>query len=245
MRLLSVGRWPFTRAMIADDVTRAADLARRTLETALGLDWQVPAGALRWSCWETVEHMSDDLFTYAGQLGPAHPSRTAQVPFGWHGRREGGPTLTVFVEHAEGPSGLLQVFEASAAMLAAMVEVAPPDRRSFHPYGVSDPSGFAAMGVVEILVHMHDVAAGLGLTWSPPDDLCTAALRRLFRSAPSTTAPWPTLLWATGRADLPGRPAPESWRWDGTPLPSDAGLPSVAGLQADHAADDQDEERQL
>ncbi|KAB1161446.1 hypothetical protein F6X68_04440 [Micromonospora sp. AMSO12t] len=205
--------------MIADDVTRAVELARETLAAATHLDWQKPAGGLEWSCWETVEHMSDDLFGYAAQLGPAHPSTRTHVPFGWQRRREGGPPLTIFVDPAEGPSGLVQVFEACGAMLAAMIDAVPPDRRSFHAYGLSDPSGFAAMGVVEVLVHMYDVAAGLDLTWSPPANLCTGALRRLFPSVPSTGEPWLTLLWATGRADLPGLPARTSWRWDGTPRP--------------------------
>ena len=203
--------------MIADDVTRAATLARETLATAAHLDWHRPAGSLDWSCWETVEHMSDDLFTYAAQLGPTNPSTTTHVPFGWYQRREGGPPLTVFVDPAEGPTGLLQVFEACGGMLAAAVGTVPPDRRSYHAYGPSDASGFAAMGVVEVLVHTHDVATGLDLAWSPPADLCAGALSRLFPTAPSTGEPWPTLLWATGRADLPGRPTRTSWTWDGTP----------------------------
>ncbi|MFB9236249.1 hypothetical protein ACFFWC_11935 [Plantactinospora siamensis] len=205
--------------MRADDVTRAAGLALETLATASHLDWQQPAGDLAWSCWETVEHMSDDLFAYAAQLGPANPSTSTHVPFGWQQRRPGGPALTIFVDPAEGPAGLLQVFETCAALLAAMVAATPPDRLSFHNYGASDPAGFAAMGVVEVLVHMHDVAAGLGLTWSPPADLCAVALRRLFPAAPSGDAPWPTLLWATGRADLPGLPAQTGWTWDGAPRP--------------------------
>ncbi len=205
--------------MIADDVTRVAGLARETLAAATDLDWQKPAGGLEWSCWETVEHMSDDLFAYAAQLGPADPSMTTHVPFGWQRRRAGGPPLTIFVDPAEGPAGLLQVFETCGAMLAAMVNAVPPARLSFHTYGPSDASGFAAMGVVEVLVHMHDVATGLDLTWSPPSDLCTAALRRLFPSAPSDRDPWLTLLWATGRVDLPGLPMQTSWTWDGTPRP--------------------------
>ncbi len=31
-------------------------------------------------------------------------------------------------------------------MLAALIGTVPPDRRSFHSYGPSDASGFAAMG---------------------------------------------------------------------------------------------------
>ena len=203
--------------MIADDVLRACSLARGTLATATHRDWHVPAGGLEWSCWETVEHMSDDLFVYAAQLGPAHPSTSTHVPFGWHRRREGGPLLTIFVDPAEKPSGLLQVFEACGSMLSAMINAVPPERRSFHPYGPSDASGFAAMGVVEVLVHTHDVATGLDLAWAPPADLCRGALSRLFPGAPSAGEPWPTLLWATGRADLPGLPAQVSWTWDGTP----------------------------
>jgi hypothetical protein len=203
--------------MISDDVVRAVSLARDTLAPAAHLDWHVPAGSLEWSCWETVEHMSDDLFAYAAQLGPSEPSLTTHVPFGWQRRREGGPPLTVFVDPAEGPAGLLQVFETCGAMLAAMVSVVPLSRRSFHVYGVSDASGFAAMGVVEVLAHMHDVAAGLGLEWSPPADLCERALRRLFPTVPLDGEPWPTLRWATGRGELPGLPAQASWAWDGTP----------------------------
>jgi hypothetical protein len=53
-------------------------------------------------------------------------------------------------------------------MLAAQVLTVPPERVSFHWYGPSDASGFAAMGVTEILIHPHDVTAGFGLDWSPP-----------------------------------------------------------------------------
>lgn len=196
-------------------------LAREALVTAVQRDWHVPAGGLEWSCWKTVEHMSDDLFTYAAQLGPANPSQTSHVSFGWQRRREGGPAQTIFVDPAEGPPGLVQVFEACGAMLAAMISFVPPTRQSFHSYGPSDVSGFAAMGVVEVLVHMYDVSAGLGLAWSPPADLCARVLRRLFPAAPSVAEPWPALLWATGRADLPGQPAQTSWTWDGSPRTTD------------------------
>ena len=218
-----------TFLMIADDLTHAVGLARETLAAAAQLDWHTRAGGLEWSCWETVEHMSDDLFVYAAQLGPANPSLSTHVPFGWSRRREGGPALTIFVDPAEGPLGLIQVFETCGALLAAMIVAGPPDRLSFHAYGPADATGFAAMGVVEVLVHMHDVAAGLSLPWSPPADLCTRALRRLFPTAPSTDDPWTTLLWATGRADLPGQPPQTSWTWNGAPLPSATAPPTGPG----------------
>jgi hypothetical protein len=191
----------------------------QTLSAATDRDWRtVPAGSLDWTCWETAEHLSDALFGYAAQLGPARPSVTTYVPFGWRQSRPEGPYLTIFGDHAQGgQAGLLEVLETCGAMLAAMVQTAPAGKMSFHNYGASDPSGFAAMGVVEVLVHTYDMAAGLGLPWAPPEDLAAGVLDRLFPSAPAGVAPWPALLWCTGRADLPDLPAPESWRWDGTP----------------------------
>jgi hypothetical protein len=197
----------------ADDVTRAVTLARDALAGAAGLDWSVPAGSLQWTCWETVEHMSDDLLSYAAQLSAAPAARTTYVPFGWKYHRAGGPPLAIYGDPSEGPSGLLTVFESSGSLLAAMVATTPADRMSFHNYGPSDPSGFAAMGVVEVLAHMHDVAGGLGFAWEPPADLCAGALRRLFPAAPDDGDPWQTLLDVTGRGPVPR----ESWRWDGAP----------------------------
>jgi hypothetical protein len=88
----------------ADDLDQAVQLAVTTLRDAPPAAWDGKAGSLEWDCWETVEHLSDDLFAYAVQ----------------------------------------------------------------------------------------------------PD-------------APHTTDPWPTLLWATGRAELPGHPRLTTWRWYGTP----------------------------
>jgi hypothetical protein len=199
--------------MTSEDVTRAVGLARETLAGAVDLDWHVPAGTLEWSCWETVEHVNDVLFGYAAQLGPSRLNETTYVPFGWAFRREGGPALTLYGDPEAGPAGLVEVLGTCGAMLVAMVDAAPPDRLVFHNYGASDASGFAAMGVVETLLHTHDVAAGLGLPWTPPADLCASALRRLFPAAPTDGDPWETLLEVTGR----GKTELESWKWDGSP----------------------------
>ncbi|MEV7169749.1 maleylpyruvate isomerase N-terminal domain-containing protein [Streptomyces sp. NPDC093224] len=202
----------------ADDLDLAVRHAVAVLRQAPPDAWEAKAGSLEWDCWETVEHLSDDLFAYAAQLGPRTPPLDGDVPFVWESRRPGGPANAIHANRDAGPAGLLQVLEASGALLVAMVRTASPQTRAHHVFGVSDPEGFAAMGIVETLVHTHDLAAGLGLAWSPPSDLCSRVLARLFPDAPSSTAPWPTLLWATGRAELPGgRPRLTTWRWDGTP----------------------------
>ena len=57
----------------AADVTRAVRLAVEALGRAPAEAWGRRAGALEWDCWETVEHIADDLFAYAMQLTPATP----------------------------------------------------------------------------------------------------------------------------------------------------------------------------
>ncbi|MEU9125350.1 maleylpyruvate isomerase N-terminal domain-containing protein [Streptomyces sp. NPDC048506] len=200
----------------ADDLDRAVQLAVGVLRRAPEAAWERNAGSLEWDCWETVEHLSDDLFAYAVQLGPGKPPLDGNVPFVWESRRAGGPANAVHADRAAGPTGLLQVLEASGALLVAMVRTTPPRVRAHHVFGVSDAEGFAAMGVVETLVHLHDLAEGLGLDWDPPAELCARVLARLFPDAPEAGDPWHTLLWATGRAALPGHPRLTGWRWDAT-----------------------------
>lgn len=211
---LTGARLPVT----ADDVTTAVDLALAALRESPVTDWNIPAGSLEWSCWETVEHLSDDLFSYAAQLGPRRPGLDEYLPYRWGPDREGGPHNAVFADPSAGPAGLLRTLEANGALLVAMVRTAPPELRSYHSYGVSDPEGFAAMGIVETLVHLHDVAASLGVDWAPPAGLCDRVLVRLFPDAPGDADRWAVLRWATGRAELPGHPRVTSWKWRSAPL---------------------------
>jgi hypothetical protein len=200
-----------------EDLDRAIDAMVAALRTVAERDWHVPAGDLDWDCWETVEHVCDDLFAYAAQLGPKPPPLTGYVPFGHRARRPGGPDETIFADPAGGNDGVIQALQACGALLVAMVRTSPPQLRAYHPDGVCGPEGFAAMGIVEILVHMHDIAQGLGIEWNPPADLCGRVLDRLFPGAPADTDRWLTLLWATGRAELAGRARVGRWRWESAP----------------------------
>ncbi|MDX3246467.1 hypothetical protein [Streptomyces sp. ME18-1-4] len=203
----------------ADDVQYAVRLAVAVLRGAgAAADWDANAGSLEWSCWETVEHLADDLFAYAAQLGPEQPPLDAEVPFVWSRKKPGAPTNVIFADRAAGTGGLLQVLDACGAMLAAVVRVTPATVRAHHVFGVSDPEGFAAMGVVETLVHLYDIAEGLGVKYEEPDaGLCDRVLARLFPDAPTGAERWPTLLWATGRGEIPGHARLTRWRWYGAP----------------------------
>ncbi|MEU0339097.1 GNAT family N-acetyltransferase [Streptomyces bobili] len=191
------------RAWGGDQVTEAVASGVKLLRTVTDRDWAgVKAGRLDWSCRETAEHMAGDLIAYAGQL--AGRAQTAYVPF------EFG------FEEGTDQAGVLDVIEATGALLTATVRTTPPRVRAFHPYPFrsANREGFAAMGIAEVLLHTHDIAEGLGLAYEPPAELCAAVLTRILPHVRPGPEPWPTLRWATGRGDLPGRAPVTAWRWN-------------------------------
>jgi hypothetical protein len=102
----------------------------------------------------------------------------------------------------------------AGALLAGAVEVAPPDTVGWHPHGMFDARGFAAMGCAEALVHAHDVADGLGVPWQASDELCDPVIDVLFPQAlprPPEVSGHDLLLWATGRLVPPGLPVVTNW----------------------------------
>ncbi|MEY9848599.1 hypothetical protein ABH940_005703 [Streptacidiphilus sp. BW17] len=203
----------------ADDLAEGVRLVVALLRQPAGLaaDWSRPAGKLDLDCWETAEHLADCLFSYAAQLGPQSPPAETFVPFAWRRLGPGKPASVIFSERECGTEGLVQVLESCGALHVAMVRTAAPEARAFHGMGTADPEGSASMGLVELFAHGADLAAGLALDWAAPADICARVLHRLFPDAPADTDPWATLLWATGRGELPGRERLTEWRWYSAP----------------------------
>jgi len=173
----------------------AAAEVRAALRPQTGRDWSVPAGSLSWSCRETAVHIAHDLLAYAGQVA-GQPS-TAYLP------------LDLTVRPSASTDDVLDVVLACAGLLAAAVAGAEPSARGWH-WGPTDPDGFAALGVNEMLVHTYDITSGLGVSWAAPAALCSAVVDRLFPDSPAGE-PFAVLLWCTGRAPLGDRPRRESW----------------------------------
>jgi hypothetical protein len=183
------------RPMDSRDVNEAVAEMVRVLTPHVSADWRRPAGTLDWSCWETAAHVAHDLLAYAGQLAVRPDS--AYLPF------------DLVVRDDASPRDLLQIATGAGRLLSTTVAASDPSVRAWH-WGPTDPSGFAALGVNETLVHTHDITEGLGIRWHPPESLCSAVLARLFPNAPAGD-PVQALLWCTGRTDLPGRPRLTSW----------------------------------
>lgn len=181
--------------MDSRDVDQAVAEMVRVLTPHESADWRRRAGSLDWSCGETLAHVAHDLLAYAGHLAARLDS--AYLPF------------DLVVRDDATPRELLRIATGAGWLLSTALAACEPSVRAWH-WGPTDPSGFAALGVNETLVHTHDIAQGLGIRWRPPESLYAAVLARLFPAAPAGD-PVHVLLWSTGRADLPGRPRLTSW----------------------------------
>jgi hypothetical protein len=187
-----------------EDVRAAAAACRGALGDLVDRDWSVNAGELEWSCRQTLEHIPNAQIFYASQLATGAQER---LP-----RAIGGQDQLTVAE-------LLLSVEVNAAILEHVIRAAPASARAFHPAGMADPSGFAAMGCDEILIHTADIAAGFGIDFMAPEELCGRVLARLFPWAPTGVGSWDSLRWANGRIALPeSAPRDENWRWHCAPL---------------------------
>jgi hypothetical protein len=188
--------------MTPDDLRRSAEVVLAALHPARHDDWSVPAGELEWDCRATLEHILDTLLLYAAHLA-------IRADRGLPYLRHGDPAAPV--RH------LVRNLASAAGVLAAVAEASPSGTLAYHPAGSSDAEGFCAMGCDELLVHAHDIAAGLGVPFRPPDEVAAGVLGRLFPWAPANDDPWARLLWANGRLTLDGDRLPPDWGWRSAP----------------------------
>jgi hypothetical protein len=181
------------------------------LQPLTSQDWTAHPGTGELNAWQTAEHLGDCLMSYAAQLVL--------------GRVDGYARFEAFANKDATAADVLEFARVGGRILVATVRTAPASARGYHPSGISDPEGFAAMGCVEALVHGEDVARGLGVTLDPPRDVCARVLKRMFPQVSAGllagTDGWTALLWVTDRVELPGRERQTGWRWRGAPLDGD------------------------
>lgn len=190
----------------SEEVLAATELVARVLESRdlPASDMSRRAGPLRWTCAKTLAHTSDALSWYAANLA-RRSTTSGEMPY---------------LSARAKPPFMIDCLRSAGALLAAAVRDAPADARGFHSWGRPDRSGFAAMGCDEVLIHGWDLAQGLGLEFSPPEQAVERTLRRLFPWAPASDEadPWDALLWANGRQALGERKRETKWLWHCAPL---------------------------
>ena len=199
---------------LVDDLETVVETACSALETVLDRDWSVPADGLEWTCWGTIEHTADDLFAYAAQIAGRRPALDTYVPFAEPAtRRPSRSCADARRGRAPATPASCRCWTRAAVCWSRVARQADPAKRGGHPYGISDPEGFAAMGTVETLLHLHDVAGPLGLAWDP------GPRRRTTGAGPAVPGrSRPTATRGRRCCGVTGATRQRrwtSWRWDG------------------------------
>ncbi|MDE2803449.1 MAG: maleylpyruvate isomerase family mycothiol-dependent enzyme [Chloroflexota bacterium] len=187
-----------------DDVVAAAEASHALLAPLADRDWSATAGDLEWDCRTTLEHMAGVHLFYAASAANPPQERLPAA-------RTANPAQSI--------ADLVEVHRALARVLAETLRAMPDAARGWHPAGMADRYGFAAMSCTEVLVHTNDIAQGLGVEFTPPDGVAARTLARLFPWVQPEGNPWQTLLYAAGRRPLGEmeRRAP-NWSWQCAPL---------------------------
>ena len=189
--------------MDGSNLRQSARASTRFLTTTLDRDWDKRIPEMDWTVRQVVAHIATTLLWYALDLSAGPKELT---------------TVELSVRPTEEPESLVGTLTTAATLLGHIVDSVQPGQRGWHPAGMADASGFAAMGCDELLIHTHDAARGLGVEFDPPTVLSTLVLRRLFPSAPEDTDSWEMLLWANGRVALNDRPRQAEWHPHPAPL---------------------------
>jgi hypothetical protein len=182
-------------AFTPQDFTDLSTLVLDAWQSAVDLDWSVPAGTLEWSCWTTADHTIDCVFSYAFFL--ASRRLDSYPPFG---------ELHAFADAS--PRDLVHGLRAATNMLSAVITAADPDVEAAIGLGPharnGRPADFAARGALEMVLHTYDVCTGLGVMFDPPREPCLR-LRDTTQNwpgqvqLPPTDDPWSDLLERSGR----------------------------------------------
>jgi hypothetical protein len=174
--------------------------------------WELPARGLDWDCRDTAAHILDDLTFYALNLSSRVEYLDDYVPLlepePW---RPGSPPMNCWPDPKQGTPAIVRSLDAAGGLLVAVTATAPPGHLGYHPWGNSDASGFAGMGIVEAACHGWDVLVAQGIDLALDDELCDRVLNRLFPVARRTGSGWQDLLAATGRTD---ETSGVRWKWD-------------------------------
>ncbi|ORI19861.1 hypothetical protein BJD99_00810 [Rhodococcus sp. 1163] len=194
-----------------DDVVHAAQaLHALTAIPDISMQWSNTADPTQWTALHTIEHISDALLFYSGQV-----ARRAQV------------RLPVLRDGREArASEHLDNVLSTAHVLAALLRDLG-DQRAFHPSGTADAAGWAGMAVTEILVHGTDAARAVGMLLDFPENGCARTVSRVFPWIDTTLGSPPELLLAvTGRTVVAGVHSDPDWWWQSAQLTEWNGLPA-------------------
>ncbi len=167
-----------------EDLDELSAYVRERWLAGVTADWDAPAGTLEWTCSQTADHTVDTVFAPAFFLAS--------------NRQDKYPDIGIYSVGADaGPEQYVEALAVATRVLGAVVADADPAERAiiwqWPEPTLAAPVDFLPRGGLELILHGHDVCAGLDVEYAPPADIC----RRLRRH----TLDWPMWLRWNGLAE--------------------------------------------
>jgi hypothetical protein len=168
------------------------DLAVGSLTDVADRDWAVLAGDSEWSCWQTIDHVIDCVFSYGLQIGSQ--TRGGFLPFN---ELHALPSAT--------PADLVAGLRGVGALFLGVVRHAPLHTVASDGVALLNLSDWCARAGYELALHTHDVVRSFGHQLAVPATTAQAisdspALWFFDRkAADSSSEPWQALLLGSGR----------------------------------------------
>lgn len=183
-----------------DDLLALGDYVADRWTAGADRDWSARAGTLEWTCTATADHAVDTVFAPAAFLASRRTDRY--------------PDMGIYSVGADATP--IQFVEALGVMCRLVVDVvngADPDVEAVLFGGrnvvTGRPADFVPRAGLELILHAHDVCAGLQVDFEPDSGLCTRLRDHTAWWAMWTIGwdglqrsddPWGDLLAASGRA---------------------------------------------
>ena len=178
--------------MTTDEFAQLLEMTVRSLENVVEEDWSRRADASDWTCWQTLDHMIDCLFSYALQL--AARAESGFLPF-----------KELHAQPNARPEELIAGLRGVGAMFLAVTRDSAADVTASDGVLLLTLRGWCDRAAYEIALHAHDVLSALGGTLDVPVEVCSSivaspSLWMLDRDrARTATDPWTALLLGSGR----------------------------------------------
>lgn len=178
--------------MRAQEFRELSERSLQALDAVVKEDWTTPAFGLEWTCWQTMDHLVDCLFSYAFQMAARAPS--GFLPFN---------ELRAQAEAT--PDDLLVGLRGVLRMLPEVLDAAPEDATASDGVFALTPPEWRARSAYELALHTYDVTSAFEAGFSLPE-----ALARSIIECPSlwmldqdvaraAIDPWSGLLEGSGR----------------------------------------------
>jgi hypothetical protein len=175
-----------------DELERVVDAATAILDQTVERDWSRLAGSLEWTCWATIDHTIDCLFSYAMQV--AARAESGFLPFN-----------ELHAQPHASPQDLVTGVGAVGRLFLGVARSAPADAQASDGVVCMPVPDWCARAAYEVALHVHDVVSGLGLEWQLTADLAESITASrflwMFDRPPvdDSRDPWTELLVGSGR----------------------------------------------